>query len=112
MKFNLIEKLFKGLDTNLSVSPYLQVMATMHDPILGYSDSLLGLYFVAAGLSAGFLRVYRSGPNIPHEIIPVDVVINFILVIAAQTTRKILQENIFFCCSGNVQAIKNGKIRS
>lgn len=64
------------------------VLATEKDPIPGWLNNLYGLTGAAAGAGTGVLRVMHCDPELVHDIIPADYVVNNIIVATWDTAKK------------------------
>lgn len=61
---------------------------------MGWIDNIYGATGVAAGAMLGLLRLWRADPNALADLIPIDIVVNTILAVAAHVTvRRPTPEN-------------------
>lgn len=76
----------------------------MRDPVAGYADSILGLLGVGIACSFGLIRVMKASQETVLDLVPSDVVVNFILTIACLTSKSRNQtdKRIFNCCYGDI----------
>lgn len=93
------------------------VIATVKDPLPGWTDNIYGLNGVIVGVSAGLIRImYLKSSNVA-DIIPADIVINTVLAAGRQAFVERLDDHgkvigttkIYNCISGDVNPITYGK---
>lgn len=97
-----------------------KVIATVKDPLPGWTDNIYGLNGVIVGVSAGLIRImYLKSSNVA-DIIPADIVINTVLAAGHQTFVERYSgqgtvkgtTKIYNCISGNDNPITYGKFHS
>uniref|UniRef100_A0A336LKJ3 Fatty acyl-CoA reductase n=1 Tax=Culicoides sonorensis TaxID=179676 RepID=A0A336LKJ3_CULSO len=85
------------------------IIATVKDPLPGWTDNIYGLNGVIVGVSAGLIRImYLKSSNVA-DIIPADIVINTVLAAGHKTYLERYNGNesvkgttkIYNCVSGN-----------
>lgn len=64
------------------------VISTYQEPVRGWIDNLYGPTGALVGAGTGFLRVMRVDPNARADVVPVDYVVNSIIVAAYQTSQN------------------------
>lgn len=84
----------------------------MKDPVKGYADSILGMLGVTIGAGLGLIRVSKAIPSVKMDLVPADIVVNYALVVAWKTARKLKghdAEDIYNCPSGDKRGISISK---
>lgn len=84
----------------------------MTDPVPGYFDSLLGGLGAGFSVVLGFARTFKAdnkpSENTALDIVAVDVLTNYMLVIAWKVSNTAGNCKIIYnCCSGNVFQLKS-----
>jgi len=83
----------------------------MKDPVAGYTDSLLGIMGIGVGIGLGVMKVSNSVDGVYVDMVPADIVINYILIVAWFVTNKEAndKQHVYLCCAGEVHRITNSK---
>ena len=61
------------------------VTAALQEPIPGWIDNLNGPTAVIAGMAKGVISVVRCKEDLVADVVPVDIVINLMIVVAWHT---------------------------
>jgi hypothetical protein len=79
------------------------VVTTAKEPVIGFSDTILGILGVGLGVCMGLIRVFKASPNTILNMVASDVVVNYILVIAWNTAKRKTdnEPKIYTCCAPN-----------
>ncbi|CAO1365557.1 unnamed protein product [Diamesa serratosioi] len=72
------------------------VIATVEDPVAGWTDNIYGLNGAIIGIAMGIIRVLNINNDVVADVIPADYVVNSILVVAEKTSSEsiVLEENM------------------
>lgn len=82
----------------------------MKDPVAGYTDSLLGIMGIGVGTGLGVMKVSKIVDGVYVDMIPADIVINYILIVAwFATNKEVDKQHVYLCCAGDDHRITNSK---
>lgn len=82
----------------------------MKDPVPGFSDTILGVLGIGVGAGLGIIRVAKAYNKSAMDMVPSDVVVNMLLVVAWQTSKKSSghdEADIYNCISGEGNRCSN-----
>nr|CAD7600338.1 unnamed protein product [Timema genevievae] len=77
---NILRK--TAADLPISIVRPSQVVATMKEPIPGWTDNIFGPAGAVIGYASGVIKTGVNNNSVSQDIVPVDLVINFIIAAA------------------------------
>ena len=101
----------EGSDIPLAIIRPSIVTAASEEPIPGWIDNLNGPTGVIAGVAKGILRTIYANPDVVADLIPVDFVVNLMIVSAYYTAEHHKSLIIFNCCTGQLKPLTWGQFR-
>ncbi|KAI5640090.1 male sterility protein domain-containing protein [Phthorimaea operculella] len=69
------------------------VTSTASEPLKGWIDNMYGPTGIAVGSTTGILRVMKTDPTVTADIVPVDYVVNCLLVAARDVNKTYTQSS-------------------
>ncbi|CAF1010767.1 unnamed protein product [Adineta steineri] len=86
--------------------------STWREPIPGFVDNYMGPSGVLAAYLTGLLRVWFADTTVKPNIIPVDIVVNMMIVISWYTWQQTnanthISPSVFNCCAGDEEIVQS-----
>lgn len=91
---------------NINFYILFKVLSSLNEPFVGWVDNWNGPTGIVSAVGKGLYRTIMCQKDMRADLVPVDIVINLMIVCAWQTaTSQALRLTIYNCCTGQQKPI-------